>query len=142
MKRKRKDEDEFSLFPFLDALSGVIGILALIIAVMAIMGLNDSRLLKMKFTADNGKKPVFVECNAEGIIIHPDKTVIEKDNLINQPAKWRSFVKEAAATKNKYIVFLIRPGGIGTFWNAKTQAAPSIETSRDLIDADTTLDFS
>ena len=142
MKRKRKSEDEFSLFPFLDALSGVIGILALIIAVMAIMGLNDSRLLKMKFTADNGKKPVFVECNAEGIIIHPDKTTVETKRLGDRTSAWISFVKNIAESKEEYIVFLIRPEGIKAYNAASQNVYRSMETSRELIDENTSLDFS
>ena len=118
-RRTKKKEDGFSLFSFMDVMSGVIGILALIICVIAIQCLNDSRLLEMQWTSD-ALKPVFIDCRKEGLVIHPGKRLVEFDQIWEHGNAWTNQIQSTQMRRDsEYFVFLIRPDGISSFQRSK-----------------------
>ncbi|MEZ6093384.1 MAG: hypothetical protein R3C03_03980 [Pirellulaceae bacterium] len=140
MLMKFRNDSSVSLFPFLDALSGVIGVLTLIIAVMAIIGLQTSRVITSQWTSQDGLKPVFVECFSDGIRIHPEELTIDAGD-VSGSNKWKTLVDRIKDSNSEYVVFLIRPSGIDTFWEAKNAFPASLRHGYDIVNADDKLDF-
>jgi len=135
--------NELSLFPFLDVLSGVIGILALIISVLAILGLQDEDLLAKQWRSSNGKAPVFVECRAEGLVIHPNRNIVALDQPSDRSSLWQKKLRSTERRKDReYFVFLIRPDGIQTYQDARHSMAQSqIIVGKEVLDAGPILQF-
>lgn len=138
---KRNQNEEFSLFPFIDALSGVIGVLALIIAVMAIMGLDSTRLLQSQWESFNGLNPVFVECAADKLLVHPNGEAIAVVSGGFKSNRWSQLSRQLADAKNSYVVFVVRPDGIETYWSAKGRLPNSLLHGIDVVSHDRELRF-
>lgn len=76
----------------------------------------------------SGKVPVFIECKAEGYLVHPGETTYapfrhEKrdgsDPGLPDPA-FLSFLQEVdRENARKYLVLLVHPNGVQAFWDAK-----------------------
>ena len=141
MARRRMDPDEFSLFPFIDALSGVIGVLSLIIAVMAIMGLDSTRIIEAQWSSTNGLSPYFVECRDKKIIVHSANEEIQIDDLRQQSGRWSQIVAELDRFGNKYVVFIVRPDGIDSYWSAQRPLPKSLKRGMDVVDGLDNLKF-
>jgi hypothetical protein len=72
-------------------------------------------------------KPTFVEATAAGIVLHPSernvpRTAIASDkafaDLLELEADRQRKIQDGSAI----LIFLIRPSGIGTYWDADTAA--------------------
>lgn len=116
MTRKRFDDSStnVSLFPFLDALSGVIGILALIISTIAALNMKDAKQV-IEHPKDAPTTPLYVECREEGVLLHPEKIAVSMEELENSQTAWDERVREVAASRDKHIVLLVRPDGVECF---------------------------
>ena len=142
--KMKTNGDEFSLFPFLDALSGVIGILALIICVLAILGIQDEDLLSKHWGAKHGKRPVFLECRAEGLVIHPAQKLTPINQLADYHGHFRQQIRTTEVRRGtEFFVFLIRPDGIDTYEAARQVMSNSSmgSPSKEVLDAGPMLNF-
>ena len=142
MARTSSNDMEFSMFPFLDALSGVIGILALIIAVMAILSIQNATRVEMQWTSQNGLSPIFIECNQQGLVVHPENQSISSDALRQNYNPWQRMINRVKRSRgSEYFVFLIRPDGIDSFQLARSILPKEIPFGRDIVSADKELKF-
>jgi hypothetical protein len=128
-KRKTKDP-EFSLFPFLSVLVAVMGTLILIIAGMTQIGLASPKQRVEVDAFDPGKKnPVYVECQEDGVLIHPDDPTrgapifVERGGLEAPGSAWYSLLTRLEYDPNRYLQLLVRHDGVATFNAARASVS-------------------
>jgi hypothetical protein len=134
-KRKTKDP-EFSLFPFLSVLVAVMGTLILIIAGMTQIGLASPKQRVEVDTFDPGKKnPVYVECQEDGVLIHPDDPTsgtpvfVNRGRLEAPGSAWYALLTRLEYDRNHYLQLLVRHDGVATFNAARASVS---ETAIDV----------
>jgi hypothetical protein len=96
------------------------------------------------------RRPVYVECQASQVIVHPERTIastVSWDGSSQLQALAQKLAGRLKAnsdeTKQKpYVLFLIRPDGIATYYNVLAAlGVRNIDSGYELIDADWALDF-
>lgn len=117
MIRNRFDDSDtkVSLFPFLDALSGVIGILALIICTIAALNLKSAKQVIEHPHDAQAKQPVYFECREKTVVVHPSREVIpiQQGNEVSNDLRNR--FNRIQASSDQYVLLLVRPEGVDTF---------------------------
>jgi hypothetical protein len=92
------------------------------------------------------RRPLYVECAASGLVFHPDKLAVS----MTSAAEVRSEVERRVARQRAalpgetpaYLLFLIRPNGIVTYYEALTALdGLKVEFGYEFIDPDWILDF-
>jgi hypothetical protein len=100
--------------------------------------------------SSENRRPIYVECQADQIIVHPERMIAKTNswdgtNPVQELAdKLASRLKaNAEETKQKpYVLFLIRPEGIATYYLVLgALGVRNIDSGYELIDADWALDF-
>jgi hypothetical protein len=124
-RRKTKDP-EFSLFPFLSVLVSVMGTLILIIAGMTQIGLASPKQRVEVDPFDPSKKnPVYVECQQEGVLIHPDDPTagapvfVARREMEEPDSAWSALVTRLGYDSTRYLQMLVRADGVRTFDDAR-----------------------
>lgn len=116
MRRIKGKELAFTLFPFMDVLTGVIGVLILIICTLALLGVNQSTIVFDAIVGAKDGNPVFLECLDDRIVIHGEST--EDVPLGDAPFDvLESLVSRLSAQnyrKNRFVL-AVRPSGVQTF---------------------------
>ena len=122
MARRKTKDPEFSLFPFLSVLVSVMGTLILIIAGMTQIGLASPKQRVEVDAFDPGKKnPVYVECQREGVVIHPDDPTsgegvfVARHDMEAPDSAFQGLVTRLGYDGSRYLQMLVRPDGVGTF---------------------------
>ena len=105
----------------------------------------------------DARPPVYVECARDGVLFHPEKTLlrtwsftpdeiraeVEKRHgplALQKSAKEQS--KSADEPKGPYVLFLIRPDGIGSYYKAQASLRGyQLDFGYELVDAAWVLDF-
>jgi hypothetical protein len=120
-RRKTKDP-EFSLFPFLSVLVAVMGTLILIIAGMTQIGLASPKQRVEIDPFDPSKKnPVYIECQKEGVLIHPDDPTtgapvfVARRDMDEPDSPWYALVTRLQYDSSRYLQMLVRQDGVRTF---------------------------
>jgi hypothetical protein len=104
------------------------------------------------------RNPIYVECVSSGLILHPDRTVLEgldfnAATLREEVERRAGGLERAAKKKNKeadsgpprgpYVLFLIRPDGIHSYYHALGYLRGfEIDFGYEVVDQDWLLDFS
>jgi hypothetical protein len=124
-RRKTKDP-EFSLFPFLSVLVAVMGTLILIIAGMTQIGLaSPKQRVEVDAFDPTKKNPVYVECQSEGVLIHPDDPTagapvfVARHRMETPDSAWYALVTRLQYDPTRYLQMLVRADGVGTFNEAR-----------------------
>lgn len=120
-RRFHKKKSEIELFPFLSVLACTIGSLILLIIVISLQ--NFSKKPEVTILAidqadgqNHSKKPHYIECKKDGVIIHPSQEFISADNFEGENSPLSNFIAKIKAARNsEYIIFAIRPDGVNTF---------------------------
>lgn len=122
MARRKTKDAEFSLFPFLSVLVAVMGTLILIIAGMTQIGLASPKQRVEVDAFDVTKKnPVYVECQREGVLIHPDDPTsgaplfVARRDLEEPDSAWYALRTRLQYDSTRYLQMLVRQDGVGTF---------------------------
>ena len=115
--KSRPDPD---LFPFLSILACTIGTLILLIIVMTLQSLGNSRSVTILARTEGGqpqqKQPRYVECQAGGIMIHPQGTFVASASLSNPQSPLATLLQRLARHKDReYLIVVVRPQGIDVF---------------------------
>jgi hypothetical protein len=101
----------------------------------------------------DSRRPVYVECTADGVIFHPEKVPLQGFGFV--PSAFRAEVErrvarlaaQAGEGKKKpeggaYLLFLIRPDGIDNYYRAvHALAGLDFDFGYEFIDPDWVLDF-
>ena len=115
-KPRRKSKNSVSLFPFLSVLACSIGALIIIISTQNLIAIGSSDQVIETTGGHTDKEPVYVECEAEGVLIHPAGTRVLKADLDKDDSPVGKLLDELAADRDRrYLVLLVRPSGIESF---------------------------
>ena len=138
MARFQPNRDQFSLFAFLDVLAGVVGILALIIVTMAAFGLENTKKIIRLPSNHRDAIPVYVECSAKTVIVHPEKETIAVSEIDKEGSLWSKTLKDIKdSSGSRYVVFLIRSDGTETFEKLYRKAErAAVKIGYDVVDGD------
>jgi hypothetical protein len=117
-------DPEFSLFPFLSVLVGVIGTMTLIISGMSLVGLQKTdQVIALEHDPLVNKEAVFVECRQDGLLLHPEREFVSLQGMGAPDGPWRRRVRDLVADKDRrYLVLLVRPDGIDCFRRSLSMA--------------------
>jgi hypothetical protein len=141
-RRRKKDSISISLVPILSIQKCAMGLMVVIICAQTAVSIARTtekyveieehnvpprrQPFKIVQTADiyleipgaaDGREPVFVECQANEILIHPEQSKISLDSLKQvRPSAYHKLLEELATNKEKKrLVLLIRPEGIASY---------------------------
>lgn len=134
-QRGRREDVKPSLFPFLCILTGVMGVLTLVVSGMAMVSLRGADMLIEGSSADTGKTAVYIECQAEALVVHPERRRIAAEEIPAEDGAWARLVQEVETqAESRYLLFLVRPGATRTFEKALLQVnRDKIEVGYDAI---------
>lgn len=116
-RRRRSDTTAVSFFPFLSILVGIIGVLVLVIVASSLSGIRGAeQFVELTPTGETEKAPVYVECNRQGVIVHPEGAFVARDDLDRASSDWQRVIRRIDRNSNsEYLILLIRPSGVDTF---------------------------
>ena len=111
---------ELELFPFLSVLVCTIGTLILLIIVVTSQILSNQRQVTIIARSESGqnqtKIPRYIECQGNGIIIHPSQDLVLKEDIDSPSSALRRLLDEVSSRRNEeYLIVAIRPDGIDVF---------------------------
>jgi hypothetical protein len=108
------------LFPFLSILACTIGTLILLIIVISTQTLSSSPevtiIAKTEIGKNRSKKPRYLECRKDGVIIYPNQEFVPINKLNNVDSKLLQLISEVKENNEReYVIVAIRPQGIEVF---------------------------
>ena len=126
MARRRPNDIELTLFPFLSVLAAVMGTLILIIAGNSQLALaNPKQRVDIEPFNPARKSPIYVECRDDGVLIHPDDpttgraTFVARYDIGLADSAWATLTRRLEVDGTRYLLLLVRPDGVGTFSDAR-----------------------
>jgi hypothetical protein len=95
------------------------------------------------------RRPVYVECTADGLILHPDRLVLHAGSVRIPDVRaeiQRRLARQSAAegkpNQSPYLLFLVRPDGIATYHRTLSALdGLRFDFGYEFVDADWVLDF-
>jgi len=134
-----------SLFPFLSVLFCVIGVLIFVTTGMSMVMLESPMDETPLLAGSMGDKlATFVECDAEGLVLHAaGKRVNAQELNASEATPFTALLDELEReSARRYLVFLVRPDGIASFDAAFPLAeARAIDVGQEALLGDETLHF-
>ena len=115
MARRRSSETKVDVFPFLDVLVCAIGSLIAIILAISMLSIKSPTIMIEVKGAPQKKKPVYIECHKDTIVIHPEKTVVLISELETEDSPFLRLAKRIRDEQRMYVVYAVYPDGIKTF---------------------------
>lgn len=93
-----------------------------------------------------GRRPVYVECAAAGVIFHPDGRALSVPGAtrmdLRAEIERRVGDRGTAEEKDAYLLLLVRPDGVGSYYHAlEAIKGLPVVFGYELIEADWVLDF-
>ncbi|OKH26342.1 hypothetical protein [Chroogloeocystis siderophila] len=122
--RSSRRSIEVELFPFLSVLVCVIGSLILLIVVVTAQISTNQRQVTI-VARENGqnqaKTPRYIECRSDGIVIYPEQTFVNREDINRSNSALQSLLAEVSFNRDKeYLIVAIRPDGIDVFQEVRT----------------------
>jgi hypothetical protein len=124
--RRRAEAPPVSLFPFLSILVCLMGVLAFVMVSVAVLAATNPTVLLPErpeggeSNGNGGKTPVFVECHAEHLRIHPEGTEQPVATLAAPGSDFLGLLDRLEASRDReYVLFAVYPAGIDTFLRAR-----------------------
>jgi hypothetical protein len=121
-----REEEPTSFFAFLSVVSCTIGLLMLVLVLVTVTSFwGAEQVLEVPTQKDGSfvRGRIYVECTADGLIVHPDETVVSLKDL-EDPARWidgpygKCLIALIRRQRDGSAHFLIRPGGLAVFRTA------------------------
>ncbi|MFN4261146.1 MAG: hypothetical protein ACK4RK_17800 [Gemmataceae bacterium] len=135
--RRAKKTLSISLFPFLSVLVCAMGVMIIIITGQNLLALGQTADQLMEIAgSEQEKQPVYVECDSDGILIHPERTAVPLTALKGDgPTAFHRLLDTLKASAGKrYLVLLIRPDGIDAFERCFAMAEDhDIQVGKDVL---------
>lgn len=106
-----------SLFPFLSVLLCAIGVVIVIMSGQTLVALSSSHDQVVRIVGDaQGRTPVYVECRADEVELHPFFGVVATEALAQEGSPFLALLETLHRhARERYLVLLVRPDGIETF---------------------------
>lgn len=122
-RRRQKESIGISFFSFLDIMTATMGTLILILICVTIIAMKmEKKNIYIKLKADKTlkreKRPVFVECVKDKLIIHPQLVETRVNKLQDHKSSFMKLLYNMDRNKG-YLIFAIRPNGYETFKKAR-----------------------
>lgn len=117
--RRRQRGSPVTLFSFLDILAAAVGTLVLIIAAMLALSLPEVEQGIEAGARGNLREPVFVECRRRGLVLHPEGTGVPRETIPNSTVLLADLAEDST---ERYLILLVRPGGLESFRLAESMA--------------------
>ena len=119
-RRSHFHKIEMELFPFLSILACTIGTLILMIIVISTQTLSSSPevtiIAKTEIGSNRSKKPRYIECREDGVIIYPTQEFVPTNKLDNSDSKLLQLISEVKQKNNQeYVIVAVPPSGIEVF---------------------------
>ncbi|MFN7908596.1 MAG: hypothetical protein ACK507_01465 [bacterium] len=109
---------QIDLFPFLSILACTIGSLILLIIVLTSEIIGSQKQVTIVAKSDNGlnrsKQPLYIECQADGVILHPKQVFVAASVLESEFSPLGILLKKIDPSQ-EYLIVVVRPDGIDTF---------------------------
>ena len=113
----------FTLFPFLSVVGCAMGVLVVVISSQSLLAVKVPNMVIRVPGAQHGRQPVYVECDAAGLIVHPQRTRVpmsalrrDADSAFHALMNDLEISEDTAA--KKYLVLLVRPEGVKSYQRA------------------------
>jgi hypothetical protein len=96
------------------------------------------------------RRPVYIECQANQVIVHPERIVAKLDSWdgasqlggLAEKLSGRLKANSDESKQKPYVLFLVRPDGIATYYRMMAAlGVGNVDSGYELIDADWALDF-
>ena len=135
------------LFPFLSVLVCTIGTLILLIIVASSQILSSQSEVSIIARDEDGtnrtKNPHYIECQQDGIIIHPSQEFVSNKDLANSDSALGRLILQISARKEQeYVIVAVRPNGFQVFEQVRTLLEQAdIDIGFEPIDQDWKLKF-
>ncbi len=123
MAKRRKEAVAISLFSFLDIMTATMGTLILILICVTLVALKmDTKSIYIKLKPGESdkqhKKPVFIECTKDKLVIYPQNYETRESDMRNRNSYFMRLLYNLNRNEH-YIIFAIRPDGYGIFKKAR-----------------------
>jgi hypothetical protein len=124
-RRIKSSKTELELFPFLSVLACTIGSLILLIIVVSTQSLTVNPQVKIVAKVENGanqgKKPHYIECREDGVLLHPSKQFVSLSDLEKPGSALSELITQVKANRDReYIIVVLRPKGIEVFQQVRS----------------------
>jgi biopolymer transport protein ExbD len=118
---------EVELFPFLSILACTIGTLILLILVMTSQAIGNQKEVKIVAKSERGenqnKTPQYLECRDKGVVVHPSKQLIPKNQLVQKNSPLKKLLAQIKSKgKNQYLIIAVRPDAYDVFKAVRSMA--------------------
>ena len=139
--------NNIELFPFLSVLVCTIGTLILLIIVASSQILSSQQKVVIVARSEGGqnqtKKPHYVECRQDGIIIHPGEEFVSNQDIDNPDSAVGKLIFQVSNRKEQeYVIVAVRPDGFEIFDKVRTLLEQAdIDIGFEPIDQDWKLKF-
>jgi hypothetical protein len=119
MARRPREGANISWVPILSIQKCTMGVLVVIICAQSLISIGRTANDKNQYLEIAGgagdKEPVYVECHAKGVLLHPERTDVSLDALRGAgPSPFHQLLDRLGGGK-QYLVLLIRPEGVPAF---------------------------
>jgi hypothetical protein len=117
-RRRRKDAATISLLPILSIQKCTMGIMVILICAQTLISLGQTADQYLEIGGvQQDREAVFVECQKNGVLIHPAKREVSLADLKgNGPSPFHDLLDDLKINKErKYLVLLVRPDGIESY---------------------------
>ncbi len=121
---RRSRAPELDLFPFLSVLACTIGTLILLVVVISVSSLDRDRSnvqILARETAEGDKNPRYIECIAQGVMIHPERTIVPTAEINNPNAAFVRLLNQVRNRPSDYVIVAVRPDGFDCFEKARIE---------------------
>ncbi len=130
MARRPRNDPEPTLFPFLSVLAAVMGTLILVISGMAQINMSQPKPRVDVERFDEAKKvAIYVECRRTGLFVYPDEPgsaepkFVKREQIGSPSSAFVDLSQRLELDSTRYVMFLIRPEGVGSFEDARALVA-------------------
>ena len=119
-RSNRSASIEIELLPFLSVLACTIGTLILLILVLTSQLYSEQQEVKILVKTENGKNlskfPRYIECQEDGVIIHPSQTFVSQTELNRNGSAFKNLLNQMSRNREReYLIVAVRPNGIKVF---------------------------
>lgn len=142
-----RQHNNVELFPFLSVLVCTIGTLILLIIVASSQILSSQQKVAIIARDEDGqnqtKKPHYIECLEDGIIIHPGQEFVSNQDIDNPDSAVGKLIAQVSTRKQQeYVIVAVRPDGFEVFDKVRSLLEQaSIDIGFEPIDQDWKLKF-
>jgi len=122
--RRKKEQISVSFFSFLDIMTSTMGTLILVLICITLISMKKQRKkiyikLKSDKAEKHSKKPIFVECTQDRLLIYPQLYETPLSLVEDKNSHFMRLLYSIDRNK-MYIIFAVRPDGVEIFKKARS----------------------